>query len=390
MGNVANLELFTARVNAFFLSLGWGLLVVILLVLATYLVYLLYKHRDREKYALDFVTLLVRLPKGIEIKIDAAEQMFAGLYAIKHDGWFDFLKPEEVISFEIVGLREEIGFYISCPRKIRDLVEKQVNGAYPTAEIKIVDEVNIFNEKGRVAYTTLTLEKGKYLPLKTFKDLPTDGLSLITSALSKMGEGEGAMIQLLVQPVGKSWQDAGRDSVQKQKKRESDPQKANYSADPKEMEAINNKLDKPGFKTSLRIVVSAQNEVSANVHLNNIVGAFAQFTSPHNSFVRDKFIIGQLFMLDFIYRYLPIWDWGTSVLNTEELATVMHFPNKSVETHHIKWLIAKNAPASNLIPTSGLRLGKSMYRGEVREVFMENRDRQRHTYIIGKTGTGKS
>jgi len=390
MGNVANLELFTARVNAFFLSLGWGLLVVILLVLATYLVYLLYKHRDREKYALDFVTLLVRLPKGNEIKIDAAEQMFAGLYAIKHDGWFDFLKPEEVISFEIVGLREEIGFYISCPRKIRDLVEKQVNGAYPTAEIKIVDEVNIFNEKGRVAYTTLTLEKGKYLPLKTFKDLPTDGLSLITSALSKMGEGEGAMIQLLVQPVGKSWQDAGRDSVQKQKKRESDPQKANYSADPKEMEAINNKLDKPGFKTSLRIVVSAQNEVSANVHLNNIVGAFAQFTSPHNSFVRDKFIIGQLFMLDFIYRYLPIWDWGTSVLNTEELATVMHFPNKSVETHHIKWLIAKNAPASNLIPTSGLRLGKSMYRGEVREVFMENRDRQRHTYIIGKTGTGKS
>jgi hypothetical protein len=33
------------------------------------------------------------------------------------------------------------------PQKIRDLVEKQVNGAYPTAEIKEVDEVNIFNEK---------------------------------------------------------------------------------------------------------------------------------------------------------------------------------------------------------------------------------------------------
>jgi hypothetical protein len=184
-----------------------------------------------------------------------------------------------------------------------------------------------------------------------------------------MGEGEGAMIQLLIQPAGQSWQAGGRNFVQKQKKRESDPQKSHLSADPKEMEAISNKLDKPGFKTSFRIVVSAQNEISADVHLKNIVGAFAQFTSSHNSFKSEKLIIGQLFMMDFIYRYMPIWDWGTSVLNAEELATVMHFPNKMVETHHIKWLSAKNAPAPNLIPTSGLRLGKSTYRGEVREVL---------------------
>lgn len=390
MRTLPSSELMIERINGFFLSLGWWTLVAILVAILVYLLFQLFKHRNRERYALGFVTLLVRLPKDNEIKIDAAEQMFAGLYAIKHDGWFDFLKPEEVISFEIVGMREDIAFYISCPRRIRDLVEKQVNGAYPTAEIKEVDEVNIFNEKGRVAYGTLNLEKGKYLPIKAFKDLPTDGLSLITSALSKMGEGEGAMIQLLIQPAGKSWQDGGRSFVQKQKKRESDPQKSNFSADPKEMEAISNKLDKPGFKTSLRIVVSAQNEISAGVHLKNIVGAFAQFTSPHNEFKKEKFVIGQLFMMDFIYRYMPIWDWGTSVLNTEELATILHFPNKMVETHHIKWLNAKNAPAPNLIPNSGLRLGKSMYRGETREVFMENKDRQRHMYIIGKTGTGKS
>lgn len=390
MDAAARLENFTYELNAFFLMLGWWFLAVVLIIAALYIAFLLYKHRDRERYALDFVTLLVRLPKDNEIKIDAAEQMFAGLYAIKHDGWFDFLKPEDVISFELVGLREEIAFYISCPRKIRDLVEKQVNGAYPTAEIKETDEVNIFNEKGRVAFTTMTLEKGSYLPLKTFKDLPTDGLSLITSAFSKMSEGEGAMIQLLVQPVSKRWQESGRDYVQKQKKRESDPQKSHYSADPKEMEAITNKLDKPCFKVSLRVVVSAQNEVAAETHLNNIVGTFAQFSSAHNVLQRAKFIIGQLFMVDFIYRYMPIWSWGTSVFNTEELATIWHFPNKSVETHHIKWLIAKNAPAPNLIPSSGLYLGKSMYRGEVREVYMENRDRQRHMYIIGKTGTGKS
>jgi len=78
------------------------------------------------------------------------------------------------------------------------------------------------------------------------------------------------------------------------------------------------------------------------------------------------------------------------LLNTEELASIFHFPNKTVETHHIKWLIAKNAPAPNLIPHKGLFLGKSEYRGDVRNVYMDIKDRQRHMYIIGKTGTGKS
>jgi hypothetical protein len=386
----ANVDLFVMKVNAFFIALGWWALVIAFLAVLGYVLFQLFKHRNREAYALDFVTLLVRLQKDNEVKIDAAEQMFAGLYSIKHSGWFDFLRPEEVISFEIVALREEIAFYVSCPRKIQDLVEKQINGAYPMAEIKVVDEVNIFNENGRVAYASLVLEKGNYLPIKTYKDLPTDGLSLITSALSKMGEGEGAAVQLLIQPVGKSWQSGGHDQIAKQKKRESDPQKASYANDPKEMEAINSKIDKPGFRVALRVVVSSPNEQTAHSHLNNITGAFAQFTSAHNQFHKLKFIWGQLFMVDFIYRYMPLLSWGTSVMNTEELATVLHFPNKSVETHHIKWLTAKNAPAPNLIPTSGLRLGKSTYRGEVREVFMQNKDRQRHMYIIGKTGTGKS
>ncbi|OGJ16817.1 MAG: hypothetical protein A2632_02060 [Candidatus Pacebacteria bacterium RIFCSPHIGHO2_01_FULL_46_16] len=42
------------------------------------------------------------------------------------------------------------------------------------------------------------------------------------------------------------------------------------------------------------------------------------------------------------------------------------------------------------MPHSGVYLGNSQYRGEERKVFMNLDDRRRHTYIIGKTGTGKS
>lgn len=380
-----------AQLNSFFVSAFIVIALLVFFVLLILLIASLIKNQRRESYVLNFVTLLVKLPKSNEIKIDAAEQMFAGLYSLKKEGFFSFLKPEDTISFEIVGMKEDIAFYVTCHKAIRDFVEKQINGAYPSASITEMDEVNIFNEKGRVAFTPIKLAKADFYPIKTYKDLPTDGLSLITSAMSKMGDGEGATLQMLLRPESSRWQNKGQKHNQKEKKRESDPDKANYTHDPKEVEAINNKVGKSGFRVSVRVVVSAQNATTAQSNLNNIVGAFSQFSSTYNHFKKPSFLLlKHLFMIDFIYRYMPIFNWNTMVLNTEELATVMHFPNKTVETHHIRTLTAKNAPAPNKIPTSGLFLGKSIYRGEERDIYAGLNDRRRHTYIIGKTGTGKS
>ena len=367
-------------------------LALVLVIIAGFIYMLIqwWKHRGREDYALNFVTLMIRLPKENEVKIDAAEQLFASLYSLKKGGWTGWAKAEDVISFEIVALKEEIAFYVQCSQKVQDLVEKQIHGAYPLADIKEVDEVNIFSRKGHVEFAALSMEKSAYLPIKTYKDLPTDGLSLLTSALSKMGEGEGAILQFVIQPADKGWQKQGHSYVRNKKKKEADPDTASYDHDPKEIEAINQKVEKPGFYVAVRIVVSSPDQYTAESHLNNIVGAFSQFSSGYNGFKRITLIFKHLFMIDFLYRYMPIWKWRTAVLNSEELGTVFHLPNKTVETHHIKWLVAKNAPAPHSIPTAGLYLGKSVYRGDERQIFMQINDRRRHMYIIGKTGTGKS
>lgn len=378
------------QANQLVLSIFFFVVIAVVVFLTIWLLAFLIKNRRRERYMLDFMTLLVTLPKSNEIKIDAAEQMFAGLYSLKKDGFWHFLQPEDIIGFEIVGMKEDIAFYVTCHKDVRDLVEKQINGAYPSAAINKVDEVNIFNESGRVAFTPIELSKADFYPIKTYKDLPTDGLSLITSAMSKMADGEGACLQILLRPEGSTWQNRGLKHNQQEKKKEADPDKATYSHDPKEVEAINSKVGKPGFRVSIRVVVSAQNPITAQSHLNNIVGAFSQFSSTYNHFKKSFLLFKHLFMVDFIYRYMPLFNRHTMVLNTEELATVMHFPNKTVETHHIRILNAKNAPAPSKIPSEGLYLGKSIYRGQERNVHVSLNDRRRHTYIIGKTGTGKS
>lgn len=368
-------------------------LLVLPIIFGAALVYMLVqwlRFRGREKYSLGFVILKVLLPKDNEIKIDAAEQMFASLYSLKNSGVSSFFKPEDHFSFEIVALKESIAFYVAVPGELKDHIEKQIYGAYPSAEIEEVEEYNIFSQGGKVAFASLTLSSASYFPIKTYKDLPTDGLSLLTSALSKMDEGEGAIVQFLLEPAGEGWQHAGEKFVSETKKRESDPQKASYTHDPKKLDAIDTKAQKPGFHTSIRVVVSAPDAIRANSHLTNIVGSFAQFSSPFNSFKKGQILFKQLFMIDFLYRYLPLFRKGCAILNSEELATIFHFPNKTVETHHINWLKAKNAPAPAQIPTNGMRLGVSLYRGQRKDIYIGEKDRQRHMYIVGKTGTGKS
>ena len=67
----------------------------------------------------------------------------------------------------------------------------------------------MFSEEGKVAYKSLQLSKANYYPLKTFKDLPTDILASLTSSLAKLGEEEGACVQILISPAESDWQKAG-------------------------------------------------------------------------------------------------------------------------------------------------------------------------------------
>ncbi len=370
-----------------------GLTVLTGLAVGGFLGYLYWQRwKDREQRALDFVLLQVAVPKDNEVKIDAMEQMIGAFHSLGKAGGMFSTKVAEHISLELVAKYGDIRFYIAAPRKIQDLVEKQIHGVYAGADIRVVDEYNLFFEEGAVAWAQIGLKSESFKPLKTYKDLATDSMNSVTSALAKMQEGEGAAIQLILAPAGNSWRQMGRRFVSGTKKKEADPDKASYKTEAKSLEAIDTKIAKPGFEVTIRIVVSSKDEEMAKTHLNNIKSTFEQFMSDHNSLGSQKVWAQHTFMTDFIYRYPRVIHWWTqkSIMTADEIASIYHFPNKTVETPNIFWLRAKRAPAPANIPTEGLYLGKSVYRGVERPVYMGDADRQRHMYLIGKTGTGKS
>jgi hypothetical protein len=368
-------------------------LLIFLMVALGYVLFIFYKNRKREEFSIDSVLLSVALPRNNEIKIDAMEQLFSSLYSIKKGGFWQKFDIQPTISFEMVAKQEDIRFYVWAPKKLKDLVEKQINGNYPDAEIIETDEYNIFTNDGKVAYKSFQLGKGNIYPLKTFKDLATDPMGGITSALAKMGPGEAAAIQVVISPAESAWQKEGGRFISSTKKQESDPEKAKFSTPAKTLEAVENKVGKPGFETSVRIIAVSGDDASAKSHVTNISSAFAQFSGDLNNLKGRKINRKGAFMEDFLYRYQPMFNIlgnHPSVLNSEELATIFHFPNKQITTPHLYWLNSKTAPAPAQIPNEGLHLGVSSYRGIKREVFISNEDRMRHIYIIGKTGTGKS
>src|SRR3989344_8295493 len=108
-----------------------------------------FKYRQREKSSLQFVLLQIKVPRGNEIKIDAQEQLFATLASLRKSGGFlSGFNLQPHLSFEIVASHESIRFFVSCHKDHQDLVEKQIHGAYPDAEIKEIPEYNIFSENG--------------------------------------------------------------------------------------------------------------------------------------------------------------------------------------------------------------------------------------------------
>src|SRR5258706_8105197 len=124
-----------------------------------------------KKKALNLVFFEVKLPLTNEVEIKAAEQMYTGLIGIgeKLKGLKKFTEANSFVSFEIVAFREIIKFYVVCPKKVSSIVDRQINGTYPMAEILKVKEYNIFPEEGHVAYTALKLDKESKVPIQSYE-----------------------------------------------------------------------------------------------------------------------------------------------------------------------------------------------------------------------------
>ena len=385
------------------INIPWGWIIAIFLLVGVCVAAFLFvrkklRNKDRNEKASDGVLMEVQVPSGNETEIGVAEKMFANLYGIggKGSGIAEKFSVNNCVTFEMIGVPGEIRFYVHCPRKISDLVEKQILGSYQDAEVRVVNEYNIFAPDTKVACTKLILSEDPYCPLRVAGDFTGDPMANVLSTLSKMSENEGALVQLAVSPAGKEWQKNGEKFVQKIKNNNSDSEKKKIGISDDKLEGISKKVAKPGLIAEIRIVASAPSEEIAKMHVDNIVSAFDLYSNPGINRLEKRKVSEKeqkKFLYDVIFRRTP--ETEDSILNVEELAALYHFPNKDTSTPNIKWLLARELIADNSISSDikskdTIWIGNNVFRGKKKVICFERDDRRRHSYILGQTGTGKS
>lgn len=376
--------------------------------------------------ALNMTLFLIKLPRELQKEgqpqktekelISVMEQLLASFSNLHSKGWNKFLYGEPYLSLEMAvhHLGEEIHFYIAVPRASANLIEKQIYGLYPTAQIEVIKDYNIFNPQGTALGYYFDLNKEIILPFKTYQQLEADPLGELATALSKLeGEGEGAALQILIRPshndkqkrlalrVAKQMQlghpfktalsRARAEKPEKEKEAEEQKPKAITPYEEEIVKAIQTKASKQNFDVNIRVVVSASTPSRAQEILGDIEGAFVQFSSPEMNSLKPVKMTGRaLEKLIFNFSFRLFDNFHKAVLSTEEIVSLFHFPLPTTLAPRIKFLKAKPAePPMNLLK-EGVVLGKNLFRGEEIIVRIGRDDRRRHLYIIGQTGTGKS
>lgn len=355
-----------------------------------------------------------------------AESLYAAISGLKKNSFLDtiFRVHRKFISFEIVAHNEKITFYLALPLDLKRFLVQQIHAQYPHAVVEQVEDYNIFKPTSYVAGGFFVFKRNSSFPIKTYQQMENDPLNAILNSLSKLKKDEGMALQLLLIPISNSWRQQGKNLVKKlmlhqsvnvydatgifnkiinyffdlllngfktdKNKEKNSPSTQLTALEQKTIESIEQKLSKGALAANLRVIVSTENKQTTNSYLNNILNVFSQYNIYEygNSFQPAFLTWHSKLIRNFIYRRFD--DKRKIILNTEELASIYHFPSDHNDVPNLQWLEAKKyAPPINL-PTEGIVIGQSQYRDEVIDIKIKTDDRRRHMYIIGQTGTGKS
>ncbi len=383
------------------------------LVLAVIL-WVLYRWlRSPRLSSLDFQLLSVKVPKkeGEEQKdflkdIGLSEQLFSALSSIK--------RP---IVFELAvhNSGESIEFYVAAPRSHLDFVKRQIQGLFLDARVEEAPEYTIFHPQSENATAYLRYTQSPLLPLRTYREAEADTFASIVSTFSHLREqGDGAAIQLVLQPAEESAKKNVAHKIERLKKGEKlkavlndaflswdDIKKLIFTKSPaaekEESKVIDDeaiktlqlKISKPLFSVNVRLVAGSADPGRAEEMLLSISAAFSQFTAAlRNSFEIVKPRLAKKLIYQYIFRDYS--DEQKLLMNSEEIASIFHVPTFTTNIPRIAWLRTKEvAPPANL-PTEGVVIGENNFRGDRRLVRLTPADRRRHLYIVGQTGVGKS
>ena len=133
-------------------------------------------------------------------KITKAQILYNIIASTLQKGFKHSFYGQRHISFEIIGIKGFVYYYVAVPIALEQVVRQAIVSAYPAARLEEVAEHNIFSQVGGINGTTggeLTLKENYAYPIATYQDLKRDAMQSILNALSDLDKEDGVGIQFL-------------------------------------------------------------------------------------------------------------------------------------------------------------------------------------------------
>ena len=370
--------------------------IVWLPIFLIYLAWKLWYYYKQATYIRDtqWVMLDIKLPREMS-KSPKAMEVVLGIFAQTYAGnkWTRFTQGivRPWFSLELVSLGGTIHFYIRAPKFFKNLVEAQIYSQYPGIEIsEAEDYVQNIPAYGtpqsdhKIWGVEFAFSKEDAYPIKTYVDygladdpkeeFKVDPITPVLEFLGSITPAEQVWIQILVIATrtrfhkpgtwfGKQdWKEDAKVLIDKLMKREqfkagSDPNAIPFGAlalSPGErtvVEAIERSMDKIAFDCGYRAIYLAPKGQFKDTNIIGLMSSVKQFSSANLNGFKNGLTTGvseegkdfrgirvermKRKIFDAYRRrsyFYPPYVGKSMVLNTEELATIYHFPGQVAAT----------------------------------------------------------
>lgn len=317
-------------------------------------------------------------------------------------------------SLEIASFGGEIHFYIWARKKYRNSIEANIYAQYPGVEIYEVEDYtkNFYHDPNifKIFATQWVLSKADAYPIKTYVDygldkdpkeeLKVDPMATFMEFLGSLTAGHNIMFQILIRAHKKdrkksrpwaekiekfewseeydSWDDGAKKEIQKivdslKKEKEGFP-RIPTKGEAEKIAALERSVSKFGFDVSIRSLYIAGKDEFSGSYLGGMLGAFKQFSSPELNGFKSSGLSGSF---DFPWskwwfnrdklEYIGLEEYKLRrfffsphegkfyyskpfILNTEELATIYHFPGKVAGAPTFERVPSKKSEAPSNLP----------------------------------------
>ena len=154
------------------------------------------------------------------------------------------------------------------------------------------------------------------------------------------------------------------------------------------------KLSQPLFRVTLQALISSGPKVTSEQKVRSISTALAAYDVPHYQSIRVARRLIPQFKADLVKRMPRKRTKNEMVISASELASLYHFPlTRSSRSDNLQTSLSRTLPAPITlkgVTKPAIILGKNVHHGTETLIGLSEQERERHVYIIGGTGNGKT